>query len=188
MKKTLLIVGDSFSTDWTVKYNGIGWVNMLEDDFKITNISQAGVSEYKIYLQLKSVDVTKFDKVLISHTSAYRIPIEEHPIHKNDILHNNCDIIFSDVKEHIDNPIMKTAYNFYSKIFYPDYFCFINNLIFNEIQKLTPNSLNITFFDSFYDDSVHKLEEIFLENKGFINHLSEIGNRMVHKKILELLK
>ena len=92
---------------------------MLEDDFKITNISQAGVSEYKIYLQLKSVDVTKFDKVLISHTSAYRIPIEEHPIHKNDILHNNCDIIFSDVKEHIDNPIMKTAYNFYSEIFYP---------------------------------------------------------------------
>jgi hypothetical protein len=188
MKKTLLIVGDSFSTDWTKKYNDIGWVNLLENDFEITNISQAGVSEYKIYLQLKSIDITKFDKILISHTSAYRIPIEEHPIHKDDLLHNKCDIIFSDVSEHIENPIMKTAYDFYSEIFYPEYFCFVNDLIFNQIKNIAPNSLNITFFDSFYDDSVYKFEDIFLENKGLINHLSEIGNYMVYQKILDLLK
>jgi lysophospholipase L1-like esterase len=41
MKKTLLIAGDSFSADWTKKYDGIGWVNMLENDFDVTNVSQA---------------------------------------------------------------------------------------------------------------------------------------------------
>ncbi len=187
MKKTLLIAGDSFSTDWTKKYDGIGWVNMLENDYEVTNISQAGVSEYKIYLQLKSVDLTQFDKILISHTSAYRIPIEEHPIHKGDVLHDNCDIIFSDVKEHLKNPIMKTAYDFYSEIFHADYFVFVNDLIYKEIHKITPNALHITFFDSFYNESVYKFENIFLKNRGLMNHLNDIGNELIYNIVLKRL-
>ena len=188
MKKTLLIAGDSFSSDWTKKYDGIGWVNMLDFDYKVTNISQAGVSEYKIYQQLNSVDLTKFDNIIVSHTSAYRIPIQEHPIHKDDLLHHNCDILFSDVEQHLDNPTMKTAYNFYSEIFYPEYFCFVNDLIFEKIKQITPTATHITFFDSFYNDSVYKFENYFLENRGIINHLSKMGNYMVYQKILELLK
>lgn len=187
MKKTLLIAGDSFSADWTIKHKGKGWVNILEEHFDVTNISQAGVSEYKIYLQLKSVDLSKFDKILISHTSAYRIPIEEHPIHKGDVLHTNCDLIFSDVSEHLKNPIMKTAYDFYTHIFHPEYFIFTNTLIFEEIKKLVPNGLHITFFDSFYDDSVIKFENVFLENKGILNHLNDIGNKLIFEKVLDYL-
>lgn len=186
--RKLLICGDSFSADWTTKYNGYGWVNLLENEYNITNISQAGVSEYKIYKQVKSIDLTKFDKILVSHTSAYRIPIQEHPIHKGDLLHNDCDIIFSDVKEHMDNAIMKTAFNFYSDIFYPEYFCFVNDLIYKEIRKLSPKITHITFFDSFYDNSVHKFENVFLEHKGFINHLSDDGNFKMYKEIIKLLK
>lgn len=188
MKKKLLISGDSFSADWTKKYNGLGWVNMLDYHFDITNISQAGVSEYKIYLQLKSQDLSKFDKILVSHTSAYRIPIQEHPIHKDDLLHDNCDIIFSDVEKHLDNPIMKTAYDFYSEIFHTDYYCFVNDLIYKEIYNLVPNALHITFFDSFYPDSVLKFEDVFLDNRGVINHLNDIGNRRVYENVLEYLQ
>lgn len=187
MKKTLLICGDSFSADWTKKYEGIGWVNMLENDFEITNISQAGVSEYKIYLQLKSQDLSKFDNILVSHTSAYRIPIQEHPIHKGDSLHDNCDIIFSDVEIHLDNPIMKTAYDFYSEIFYPEYFSFTNNLIYKEIHNITPTALHITFFDSFYSNDVLKFEDVFLNNRGVINHLNDIGNKIVYEKVIQYL-
>jgi hypothetical protein len=187
MNQRLLICGDSFSADWTKKYEGIGWVNMLENDFNITNISQAGVSEYKIYQQLNSVDLSKFDKILVSHTSAYRIPIQEHPIHKDDVLHYNGDILFSDVEKHLDNSVMKTAYDFYSDIFYPDYFCFINDLIYEKIKGITPTATHITFFDSFYDESVHKFENIFLENNGTMNHLNELGNRIIYQKVLELL-
>jgi len=184
MKRKLLIAGDSFAADWKIKYkNTIGWVNMLSYDFEVTNIAQAGVSEYKIYKQLKSVNIDEFDKIIISHTSAYRIPIEEHPIHKGDLLHNNCDIIFSDVEKHLDNSIMKTAYNFYSEIFHADYFVFVNNLIYKEIYNMIPTALHITFFDSFYDNNVLKLENIFLNNKGKSNHLSLKGNNIVFEMI-----
>jgi len=188
MKKKLLIAGDSFAADWTKKYENIcGWVNMLESDYDVTNIAQAGVSEYKIYKQLEKIDITKFDHVIVSHTSAYRIPIVEHPIHKNDLLHNNCDIIYSDAEVHIENNIMKTAVDFYVNIFHPDYFCFINDLIFKEIQKITPNAIHITFFDNFYDNNILKFEDIFLSHKGNINHLDEKGNSLFYNTIKNIL-
>jgi hypothetical protein len=183
----LLIAGDSFSADWTKKYEGTGWVNMLSNQYDVTNISQAGVSEYKIYLQLKSVDLTEYDKIIVSHTSAYRIPIETHPIHKGDSLHDKCDIIFSDVEEHLDNPIMKTAYDFYYDIFYSEYFIFINNLIFDKIYNIIPNATHITFFDSFYDERVLKYENVFVENTGLINHLNSNGNKIVYDNIIHNL-
>lgn len=187
--KKILISGDSFATDWTKKYeNSVGWVNMFGENYEIKNIAEAGVSEYKIYKQLESVNLNEFDNIIVTHTSAYRIPIEEHPIHKNDLLHYNCDLIFSDVKEHLKNPIMKTAYEFYSEIFYVDYFIFVNKLIYEKIYNMIPSALHITFFDSFYDESVLKLEKIFLKNKGFVNHLNDKGNKIVYEKILKLLK
>ena len=33
--KKLLIAGDSFAANWRIKYNGAGWVNLLENDFVI---------------------------------------------------------------------------------------------------------------------------------------------------------
>ena len=188
MKKKLLIAGDSFAADWTKKYENIcGWVNMLESDYDVTNIAQAGVSEYKIYKQLEKIDITKFEHIIVSHTSAYRIPIEEHPIHKDDSLHDNCDIIYSDAEVHIENNIMKTAVDFYVNIFHPDYFCFINDLIFKEIQKITPNAIHITFFDNFYDNNILKFEDIFLSHKGNINHLDEKGNSLFYNTIKNIL-
>lgn len=185
--KKLLIVGDSFAADWTKKYKGSGWVNMLSQDFDVKNIAEAGVSEYKIYKQLKSEDVKKYDYVLISHTSAYRIPIIEHPIHSKDILHNNCDLIYLDLKEHKDNPIAKIGVDFYENIFYPEYFIFTYQLIMEKIIMEYPNSINITFFDSFKKDDIIGFENLYLENKGLINHLSEAGNEIMYKKIKSIL-
>ena len=149
--KKILIAGDSFAANWRIKHNGAGWVNLLENDYDVKNIAQAGVSEYKIMKQLLTQDLDDYDKIIVSHTSAYRIPIAEHPIHKDDILHKNCDLIFSDVSEHIDNPIMKTAYDFYANIFNPDYFRYTNELIFKDIRSMSDKMLHITFFDDFYN-------------------------------------
>ena len=56
MKKKLLIAGDSFAADWSKKYkNACGWVNTLCEDYDVTNVAQAGASEYKIYNQLKKI-------------------------------------------------------------------------------------------------------------------------------------
>ena len=185
--KKLLIAGDSFSVNWKVKYNGNGWVNMLENDFQIKNIAQAGVSEYKIYKQLQNENLNYYDYIIISHTSPYRIPIDEHPIHKNDILHKNCDLIFSDVSEHKHIPVMKIAYDFYEQLFSLEYFTFINTLIYKEIKALSNKIIHITFFDKFYDDNVLKFENVFLKNKGNMNHMNENGNKIIYSKIKKRL-
>ena len=49
----ILICGDSFAADWTVKYPGQGWPNMLAEIHEVTNLAQAGCSEYKILKQLE---------------------------------------------------------------------------------------------------------------------------------------
>lgn len=187
--KKILIAGDSFATDWTQKYkDGVGWVNIMNENFNVMNVAQAGVSEYKIFLQIKNIDFSKYEHVIVSHTSAYRIPINQHPIHFDDILHNQCDLIYSDVLNHVQNTTMKTAKEFYEQIFMPEYFQFINDLIYNQIKKLNDNIIHITFFDEFYDDDVLKLGNIFKKNKGTINHMNDEGNKKVYQKILKFLK
>jgi len=184
--KKILIAGDSFAANWRLKYNGTGWVNHLENDYDVKNIAQAGVSEYKIMRQLLTQDLDDYDKIIVSHTSAYRIPIAEHPIHKDDILHKNCDLIFSDVSEHVENPTMKIAYDFYTNIFHTDYFVYTNELIFKDIRNMSDKMIHITFFDdfyNFYDEHILHLENIFQNHKGQMNHMDKIGNEKVYKII-----
>ena len=92
-KKTkILICGDSFAADWTVKYNDyLGWPNLLAQNYNVKNIAQAGVGQFKIYKQLQSVNIKDFDVVISSYTSPYRVHTYNHPVHSNDLLHKNCD-------------------------------------------------------------------------------------------------
>jgi hypothetical protein len=159
---------------------------MLCKDFNITNVAEAGVSEYKIHQQIKKQKIQDYDKIIISHTSAYRIPVETHPIHSKDTLHRNCDFIYSDIREHKDNPDVKCIVDLYEKYFHIDYAIFVHELILKEINMICPNAVNITFFNSFNKDAV-QLEDVFLENRGNINHLNEVGNKIVYNKILKLL-
>ena len=82
---------------------------------------------------------------------------------------------------------MKTAYDFYSHIFNPEYFIFINSLIYKEIKLLSNNIIHVTFFDTFYDDEILKFENVFLENKGTINHMNNKGNKIIYNKIKKLI-
>jgi len=181
----ILICGDSFATDWTKKYNGTGWVNMLTKDYSVTNIGEAGVSEYKIYKQLESINIEKFDKIIVSHTSPYRIPVKEHPVHSKDILHYNCDLIYSDLKEHKNNDLVKCAIDFYENLFDLDYACFVHDLIIKEMNVKYKNLINITFFSS--NKNMYNFEDVYLGNKGLINHMNDKGNKIIYNKIKEII-
>ncbi len=185
--KKILIAGDSFAADWTRKYDGSGWVNMLSNDFEVKNIAQAGVSEYKIYKQLEKENVSKFDYILISHTSPYRIPVVKHPIHSNDILHYNCDLIYADLKTHEKNTIAKIGVDFFENLFDVEYFIFTYELIINKILTEYPNAINITFFDSFKNEKIHGFEDVYLKNVGLMNHMNDNGNKIVYDKIKNLI-
>ena len=185
--KKILIAGDSFAADWTKKYEGRGWVNMLSEEYYVKNIAEAGVSEYKIYKQLNSENINDYDFIIISHTSPYRIPVVKHPVHHDDILHKNCDLIYSDLKEHVENPIAKIGVDFYENLFDTDYFIFVYHLIMDKIILKYPKAIHITFFDDFKKDNIYGFEKIYLNNKGLINHMNEKGNKIIYKKINNLI-
>jgi hypothetical protein len=100
--KRVLIIGDSFGADWSVKYRDYpGWPSLLARVYSVVNLAQAGISEYKIYKQLLSVtDLDSYEYVIVSHTSPYRVTTNSHPVHANDLLHNNADLIFNDIEYH----------------------------------------------------------------------------------------
>jgi hypothetical protein len=192
--KKILICGDSFAADWTVKYPGEGWPNLLAKEYDITNLAQAGCSEYKIYLQIQSVNLADFDAIIVSHTSPYRLYVKEHPIHMNDILHSNSDLIYSDVKEHSkSNKELLPLANYFEEYFDIDHAKFVHSLICEKIEKIaaTHNTLHLVnhkWDDLYKFQNVFSFNELFETNRGTINHFDENGNYIVYQKVSEWIK
>ena len=183
--KKILICGDSFAADWTKKYKGVGWPNLLAREYKVTNLAQAGCSEYKIYKQLTSSCLYKFDNIIVSHTSPYRLYVKKHPVYVNDPLHKNSDLIYSDIKEYKE---LSTVVDYYEKYFDLDYAEFIHNLICKQIDELTKlyPILHITSFDwngLYKFPNMISFESIFDKHRGDINHYNGIGNQIIYDTI-----
>ena len=190
--KKLLICGDSFAADWSVKRKGLGWVNMLERDFNVTNLAQAGCSEYKILKQLKSVNLDDFDKIIVSHTSPYRLYVNQHPVHSNDILHKNSCLLYADILEHSKtDPTLYPVVEYFEKYFDLEYAEHMHNLLLKEIEELTTkNTLHISHVDwiNLYEFKTFiNFKKVFDKNRGDMNHYNQIGNDIVYRKVLEKL-
>jgi hypothetical protein len=183
----ILIVGDSFSADYTAKYPTMqGWPNLLAKDHSVTNLSQAGCSEYKIQQQLASVDQSKFTHCVVVHTSPFRIPVEVNPLHHNDVLHHSCDFIYSDVASS-DNRIVECIKEYFEKYLHNDFFLYTHRLIMQDIHNtITIPALHLTFFNynvdhnQFVDKNYYKL---FSKKPGPVNHLNEQANQQVYADI-----
>ena len=71
--KKILIIGDSFACVWPNEVTG--WPTQLAQQYDVTNLAQAGVSEYKILKQLLNFEKENpwwqhdFNCVIVSHTS-----------------------------------------------------------------------------------------------------------------------
>lgn len=168
----ILIIGDSFAT----KYNGpyLGWAEMLEQQYIVTNLAQAGVGEYKILKQLQSVNVDVFDCVIISHTSPYRIHTLYHPLHTQGF-HKNCDFIYEDIKGRLPD-----VENFFSKYFDLDYAENIYNLIRKEIDSLLEHTLVI-------DTEQLGLQKLFKQERGEVQHLTEKANIVFYDRLRQYI-
>lgn len=197
--KKLLICGDSFAADWQVKYpQGQGWCNLITQYYHVTNVAQAGCSEYRIYQQLIHQDLNKFDCLVISHTSPNRIFTPKHPVHFNDPLHKNADLIYTDLKHHADsNPKLNSLLDFFENYYDLDYACFIHNLILKEIDRYLEKYINLKilhtnnlYFDNCYQFPNHvylNFEKLFESNRGIYNHFDDKANRLVCEKIVQTL-
>jgi hypothetical protein len=192
--KRILICGDSFAADWTVKYKGQGWPNMLANDFEIDNLARAGVSEYKIFQQIVSADLTQYEGIIVAHTSPYRLYVKEHPIHAKDSLHSDCDLIYSDVKDAVTtHPELAGIVDYFENYFDPDYATFVHNLICEKIENYCSwyckNVVHMINFEGQYKfkNSVDFVN-LFKEHRGQMNHFDNIGNLKVYQTLLDILK
>jgi hypothetical protein len=190
-KKQILICGDSFSTDFN---NKDSWVSMLSNKYQVDNLSTAGISEYKILQQVKS-KISKLDdysNILIFHTSPNRVYIKKHPVHARSKTHANSDLIYSDIEYHhkhdLDNPVVKTALEYFLYIFDEDYYLEMYYLIQEKIQQIL-NNRNVMHFDNFNLANVANLinyiplsQNLNLRS-GQINHYDKHSNHEIFKFI-----
>lgn len=185
--ENILVIGDSFSADWTIKYpDSKGWPILLADKFKITNLSLAGCSEYKIRQQLNSVDILQFTHCIVCHTSPNRIPVEVHPLHSSDPLHHSCDLIYADI-ENSKDPAVSSIKEYFKKYFHNEFYEYVHHLIIKDLYETLSiqslKTLHITFFD--YDNEYLNKNyfQLFKKNSGLINHLDDFGNQTVFDEI-----
>lgn len=190
----VLICGDSFAADWTVKYPNEGWPNLLAKKYDVTNLAQAGCCEYKIYKQLLSVDLSKFDHIIVFHTSPNRLYTNKHPIHHKDILHSNSDLIYNDIKQHSkSNKELLPIVEYFEQHFDVDYAIFSHNLLCKHIDEML-NSYNTIHATGIDYTGLYKFDEMLnfskqaMPDKGYTNHFDSNGNKFVYETIVAILK
>jgi hypothetical protein len=192
----ILICGDSFAADWTIKHPGQGWPNMLAEQHEVVNLAQAGCSEYKILKQLESTDLNTYDRIIVSHTSPYRIYVKTHPVHHNDPLHKNCDLLYADVKAHaIKNKNLVPIVNYIENYFDLDYAKDIHRMLCKEIEQLLESVqdrvihiANIDYTAIYTFKNMINFDNLFASNGGSMNHFDAKGNKEVFKILSTTLK
>jgi hypothetical protein len=190
MNTRILIVGDSFA----VKHcdpatDNYGWSFFLEQNYNITNISQRGISEYKIIQQLKSVNLKTFDCVIVSHTSPNRVYVDQHPVHYlSRDRYSNADLIYNDVcwnlQQFPENTGLLAANYYFDKFYNQDYQEFIYRLFQKEITEILKNNLTLHLL-TLYDKNIELFQHVInlyqqIEiDPGNINHYSAKNNQVV---------
>lgn len=191
----ILIAGDSFAADWSIAKQFVGWPNLLASEFDVVNIAQAGCSEYKIYKQLLSVDLSQFDSIVVAHTSPNRLYVKNHPVHFSSVLHKNSDLIYADIKEHAyTDKNLDSIVDYFEKYFDIEYAEFMHTLICKEIDsalsKFTGKVVHVTGFDwttlyQFTDLQV--FADIAIHDRGLANHFDAKGNEKVYQTVKKLI-
>jgi len=184
------LFGDSFGYQQPV-HPFKSWVDLLRQHASIDNHCQCGVSEYKILGQLRSVDLSHYDQIIITHTSPTRVFIKYNPLYKDSTTHKNCDILLADIESRHD-AFSQLCKNYFKYIFDIDYAIDMHNMICQEINNMVKDHkvTHITHFD--YTQCYQFLNMIdfhalWLKNRGEVNHYNEFGNQQIYKTILEKL-
>ena len=194
MAKRLLIAGDSFAARYP-NDKGQGWPLLLRGEYEVTNVAQAGVSEYKILKQLQSIsNIGQYNYIVIAHTSPHRVHTRKS-IHSTE-LHKDCDLLLSDVeaKKFTLNPAIRSAKGYFKYHFDPDYYQDIYQLVRNEINNITRYvpTLHIDHFDTALSCAKEKyrldLSSMWPYYRGDVNHYTQQGNEIVCARIIERLK
>lgn len=188
----ILVAGDSFAAQWPDEI--FGWVNYLGHQYSVTNIAQAGVGEYKILKQIKSVNLKDFDLIIVSHTSPSRIHTPTHPLHKEGF-HKDCDLIYSDLAPHFSffNKSLNIAKGWFRHHYDDNYQIDVYNLIRKEINTIINIPyISLTHIDIAANLAIEKnnidFSNLWKKQRGDANHYTEVGNRVVFNTVVEKIQ
>lgn len=187
----ILICGDSYSTDFN---HSNSWVTAIQQKYNVTNLSAAGISEYKILKQLETQlnTLSTYDLVLVFHTSPNRVHIANHPMHSNKTSHHSTDLLFTDIEFHLmqqpNNKVLQAARNYFLYVFDPEYYLDMYSLIQLRIKDHLRNikSLHLTNFDlpnlCNYSNYIDLKKELDLR-AGNINHYDDQSNIKIYRRL-----
>jgi hypothetical protein len=184
------LFGDSFGYQ-TTNQPFKSWVDWLSQHAIIDNYCQSGVSEYKILEQLRLINLSQYDQIIITHTSPTRVFVRYNPLHKDSETHKNCDLLLSDIESKND-PFSQVCKNYFKYIFDIDYAIDIHNMICQEINNIVKNYkvIHITHFDyrqCYQFPNMIDFYKLWVKNQGEVNHYNEFGNRQIYETILPKL-
>jgi len=187
----LAIFGDSFGVNDSFGDN-IGWTTLLSQIHQIDNFCQSGVGEYKILRSIQKCNLSKYDALIVTHTSPMRVHTLTNPLHQNTKHHKNCDIIFSDI-EHRTDEFSTMAKQYFKFSFDTEYYVDVHNLICQQIHNYTKpfTTVHVTHFDYNglynFDNALINMYTQWVNNKGSVNHYSKQGNQLVFEYMSNLL-
>jgi hypothetical protein len=172
----VLIIGDSFAAS---NHND-SWTKLLHN-CKITNLSSNGSSEYRIFKKLVETDLTLFSHVIMVHSSSYRIYIDHNPLHLDSDTHQTCDLIYQDIKSATQTTFTQNVTWYFENVFNLEQADVVHSLLIEKMINLTAThqTLHLSFFENEKNPNIINLNSIWKKHPGSINHLDNIGNRMV---------
>lgn len=187
----ILLAGDSFAAKWPETG---GWPELLAQKHEVTNVAQAGVSEYKILRQIQLASIEYFDKVIVSHTSPARVHTRQHPIHTQG-LHENCDLIYNDIADRNSwfNPSLRSAQDWFKYHYDDDYQTDMYLLVRKEIRNILGKSkyISITHMPISTKYAVEhnnfSFSTVWQQHRGTVNHYTEQGNQIIYKELLDII-
>lgn len=185
----VLIAGDSFATRSSTIHDNVGWATRIAQQHEVTNVAQAGVSEYKIIKQLHAQNLNEYDAIIVSHTSPNRVHVKHHPLHAESKTHYACDLIYRDLEESdSDHPTVKAGLAYFQHVFDPDYYLDIYCMMLSTCNHMTKHrpTLHVTFFNNNLDtpfEHFQCLYNVYRKHPGSVNHLNRIGNAAAHRII-----
>jgi hypothetical protein len=191
-KKRLLIVGDSFSSEQLSGQHG--WPVLLKQDFSLTNLSSPGIGQYKILKKIESIDLDRYDAILISHTSPNRLHAPTNPLYPTGHLYHDSDIIFADAESKLNKAVLaQSMVDYFLHIFDQDYYNFIHECCCERIHSLTAHRqvVHITHFDwsgLYQFPNMINFHKFWLENRGDVAHYTDTANLTIYEDLKMELK
>ena len=140
-----------------------------------------------------SVNLDDYDFIIVSHTSPNRIYVKHHPVHANDALHKNSDLIYTDLKEHVkNNKSLQPIIDFYENYFDIEYAEFTHGLLCKQIEDLVANRKvlhlsNLDWKGLYQFNNMLHFDHLFKQHRGLMNHYNDAGNTEVYLAVKQAI-